>query len=279
MGALIIAFTATLAQAANNPINLGLSIQSGEVPLLIDTENQLGRQVDTVRMFARWDDAFPSDQDLANLDGRNAILSIRPQDGNTPIPWADIAAAQPGDPLHDDMVAWANAIEPYEDQLWITFHHEPEAASNLPHGDADEFIAAWQAFMTVLEDNGVESLGRTWITTNFAHRVSDNDRRSAPKWYPGDEWVDVIAADAYNWHECRPNSPSPWRDLGTLIEDFRLFGLEHPDQQLMLAEFGTVEDPDDPNRKAQWFTDAQALFAEPGYEQFVTVSYLSLIHI
>ena len=276
MGALIIAITATLAQAANNPINLGLSIQSGEVPLLIDTENQLGRQVDTVRMFSRWDDAFPSDQDLATLDGRNGILSIRPQDGNTQIPWADIAAAQPGDPLHDDMVAWANAIEPYEDQLWITFNHEPEAASNLAHGDADDFIAAWQTFMTVLEDNGVESLGRTWITTNFAHQVSDNDRRSAPKWYPGDEWVDVIAADAYNWYTCRPNSPSPWDELEPLIEDFRLFGQAHPDQQLMLAEFGTVEDPADPTRKAQWFANAQALFAEPGYEQFVTVSYFNL---
>ena len=163
VGALIIALTATMAQAADDPINFGLSIQSGEVPVLIDTENQLGRQVDTVRMFSRWDDSFPSSQDLATLDGRAGILSIRPQIGNTPIPWADIAAAQPGDPLHDDMIAWADAIRPYDDQLWITFHHEPEAASNLPHGTADEFIDAWQAFMTVLGDNGVESLGRTWI--------------------------------------------------------------------------------------------------------------------
>ena len=275
-GALLIALTATMAQAADDPVNFGLSIQSGEVPLLIDTENQLGRQVDTVRMFSRWDDSFPNNQDLATLDGRAGILSIRPQIGNTPIPWADIAAAQPGDPLHDDMVAWANALKPYEDQLWITFHHEPEAGSNIPHGTADEFIAAWQAFMTVLEDNGVESLGRTWITTNFAHRVPDTDRRAAQAWYPGDEWVDVIAADAYNWYTCRPDSPSDWRELAPLIEDFRLFGLAHPDQQLMLAEFGTVEDPNDPTRKAQWFTNAQAMFAEPGYEQFVGISYFNL---
>ena len=240
VGGLIIAFTATLAQAAEDPIDFGLAIQGGSASLLTDAEQQLGRQVDIVRIFSRWDDSFPSSQDLAALNGRNAILSVKAQAGNTRIRWADIAAAQPGDPLHDDMIAWADAIRPYDDQLWITFHHEPEAGSNVSHGTADEFIDAWRAFMTVLDSNGVEPLGRTWITTNFAHSVSDTDRRTAPDWYPGDEWVDVIAADAYNWYTCRPDSPTDWRELGPLIENFRLFGLEHPDQQMMLAEFGTV---------------------------------------
>ena len=83
------------------------------------------------------------------------ILSVKPVQDGEPILWADIAAAQPGDPLYQDIVDWANAIRPYESQIWLSFHHEPEARSNIPHGDDDEFIAAWRNFMTVIDSEGV----------------------------------------------------------------------------------------------------------------------------
>ena len=273
----VFSFAATGSAQTLNQLDLGIAVPGGDAEPLAAAETEIGRSVDFVRLFSTWDDAFPTDRDLNALDGRNILLSVRPiADDGTRILWADIAAAQPGDPLHNDMVRWAQSIKPYQDQIWFTFNHEPEALSNIAHGDAAEFIDAWRAFMTVLDDEGVETLGRTWVSTSFAFQVLDDDRRAANTWYPGDEWVDVIAADAYNWHECRDEVTSPWIDLADLIEGFRRFGLEHPDQGLLLAEFGTVEDVEDPNRKAQWFADARATLNQPAYSQFIGASYFSV---
>ena len=146
-----VALTTTSAQAQTEPaLGFGISVQGGEGVLVVDTEQTVERQLDSVRLFATWNDNFPLPVHMSNLDGRDIILSVRPRANGVPIPWADIAAAQPGDPLHNDMVRWANAIKPYEDQIWISFHHEAEAEVNFAHGEADDFIAAWQKFMTCL---------------------------------------------------------------------------------------------------------------------------------
>jgi hypothetical protein len=51
------------------------------------------------------------------------------------------------------------------------------------------------------------------------------------------------------------------------------FGSQHPDKPMWLPEWGVVEDPDQPGRKAQWITDAQELFKQPAYQRFIAVSY------
>ena len=96
------------------------------------------------------------------------------------------------------------------------------------------------------------------------------------KWYPGDDVVDDIAVDAYNWFTCRASVKNPWNSLSAIIEGQRQFGLLHPDKPLWLAEFASVEDPAQPGRRAQWFADAQALFQQPGYEQYQGVVYFDL---
>ena len=163
------------------------------------------------------------------------ILSIRPtrRDDGTQILWADIAAAQPGDPLYQDMVNWADAIRPYESQIWLTFHHEPEADLNIPHGEGADFIAAWRNFMGVLDSEGVELAGRVWIMTAFAFRQPETHEDHPDNWYPGDEWVEAIAADAFNWHECRTGLNVQWMPARALIEPVRDFGLNHPTEQML----------------------------------------------
>lgn len=274
--ATLLGLTDERAQAATG-VDFGIAVTDDRNNLLEQTEAEIGREFDFVRLFNRWEDQFPSNNDLQVLQDRNAMVSVKPQraDGSR-IPWADIAAAQPGDALYQEMVDWAQALEPYEDQIWITFHHEPEARANQVHGTDAEFIAAWQNFMTIMNAQGVDPLGRVWIMTDFSFQLPSSDRRQAAKWYPGDFWVDAIAADAYNWFDCRAGTEIDWLSLAQIIEDLRLFGQDHPEQELMLAEFGSVEDRNDPDRKAEWFQEAQTLFARPGYEQFTAVSYFNL---
>jgi len=58
-----------------------------------------------------------------------------------------------------------------------------------------------------------------------------------------------------------------------LLDPFRIWGQQHPDEELIVAEWGSHEDASTPGRKANWITEAQALFQQPGWEQFTTLMY------
>jgi hypothetical protein len=157
----------------------------------------------------------------------------------------------------------------------FTFNHEPEAATNIPLGNNVDYIDAWRRVISIFRERGVTNATFAWIMTDYSFEVQD--RRAARLWYPGDEWVDAIGVDAYNWYRCRSNAQIDWRTLQRIIEPMRQFALAHPDEQLMVTEFGSVEDPAVPGRKAQWFDEARALFAQPGYERFTTVLYFNIL--
>ena len=257
---------------------LGVAVDGGSIGLHENFEAAIGQEVAS-RNFLLWNETdFPNGNDQQLLDGRDMFLSIRARSNGQNILWADIASAQPGDSLYQDMVDWADAIRPHQSQIWLTFHHEPEAGANIPNGDADDFIAAWRKFMTVLDNEGIQLAGRVWIATDFAFQLPPTDRRHPDKWYPGDQWVEAIGADVYNWHQCRTGINNDWYSARDIIEPIRDFGLQHPTEQMMITELGSVEDPNNPNRKANWITDAQALFKEPAYSQFTLVSYFNLHH-
>ena len=112
--------------------------------------------------------------------------------------------------------------------------------------------------------------------TDYSFQLPSSDRRYAPYWYPGDQWTDAIAGDAYNWYDCRNNADLPWLKLESIIEAMRVFGQAHPNEELMLTEFGSADDRSNSSRKGAWLDDARALFARPGYEQFTTISYFDL---
>jgi beta-mannanase len=70
--------------------------------------------------------------------------------------------------------------------------------------------------------------------------------------YPGDQVVDWIAADPYNF-----DHNGAWQSLTYEMKTWYEWARrEHPDKPLALAEWGSKEDPKDRNHKAEWFRDA-----------------------
>lgn len=57
-------------------------------------------------------------------------------------------------------------------------------------------------------DRGVDNVEFVWIMTDWSFHVPPTDRRHASHWYPGDDVVDHIAADAYNWSTANRASTS-----------------------------------------------------------------------
>ena len=227
-------------------------------------ESQIGRRLDVQRWFARWDeDVSTGSVPAAAARGRVVMLSFEPTrlDG-TRITWAAIARGD-GDA---QIVAQAAAVKKLGVTVYLTLHHEPEMASTA-FGTAADYRAAWRHYVAVFGSHGATSVLWTWITTRTPF-VTGTD--AVPAFYPGDDVVDRVGLDAYNWAGCAPGVSGTWRPLGDVVSGFRAFALAHA-KRAVLPEFGSPADPSDPGRQGAWLKDAFSMFA--GWPQLEAVSY------
>jgi hypothetical protein len=240
-------------------------------------ERTIGRKLDVVREFLPWDSEFPESFHtwLADTD-HTMILSVRAKRSNGQlIPWEDIANAAPGSALHNEAVRWADRLRNYGQPVYFTFNHEPESSASSRNGSAADFIAAWRKMHGIFADQGATNVKFMWIMTDYAFWVGPQARNHAPKWYPGDAYLEAMGTDAYNWYTCRPGINNPWKTLEQIIKPFRDFGAAHPEEELWLAEWASAEDPARPGRKPEWIQEARALFTRPDYSQFRGISYFN----
>lgn len=263
----------TLPPFTREPLLFGMTPGPGRAEDLLEVEELLGRRLDLVRLFERWDSP-PDPYHQQVLDGdRVMVLSVRAQrlDG-TPISWRAIADAPVGSPLHQDMVAWAQYVASLDGEILFSFNHEPEATINLDNGDAQDYVDAWRRMHDVFASEGA-SVRWTWIMTAYSFRLPPNERRHAPSWYPGDDVVEVIGADAYNWFGCLSGNTGTWRSLSWIVDGFGEFGREHPDEDLLLAEWASTEGA--PGQKAAWIEEAAEMMLGPAWDRLIGVSYFN----
>jgi hypothetical protein len=231
-------------------------------------ELETGHRLAAVRVFRRWDERLlDSNQTWARGTGHTVFLSIKSRRKNGAlISWRDIATAAPGSPLYADMRRQAAEIKNFGAVIYVVFNHEPDAKTSRPMGSPADFVAAWRHLVDTYRAVGVRNARYVWTLTNVSF-TGASGRTRADSYYPGDAYVDDIAADTYNWNTCHSSAGS-WQSPAELLDPQRRFGLRHPGKGLMLLEWGSVEDPARPGRKAQWMRDTARLLATPAYRQF-----------
>ena len=249
-----------------------------------DLERQLGAELPVIRDFNKWDDNFGADDVLHRWvkdNDRDLLVSInaRRRDGSV-VAWRDIGNAQPGSALYRDMQEVASGAKRYGDPMTVIFHHEPEARPNSVFGNNEDFKAAFRKLHNVFEAEGVDNAQFAWVMTDWAFAVGDirpDDPRVADRWYPGDDVVDFIGADPYNWNNCRNTTTEPWRSLEEIIEPFVRWADRKPTKPLILGEFGSDEGGG--TRKAEWLDDARSLFKNGKHkDRFAAVVYFHSDH-
>jgi hypothetical protein len=262
------------ASAASSTTTTGHTMVFGTSGLgnrtdLENLEARVGRKMAIARVYVSWDTPFPTSYHTwLKASGHTSMISILPRmRNNTPVHWRTIANAQPGSAVYAQIAGWADRIKAYGVKTYVAFNHEPESKWNTDQGNSADFVAAFQKFVTVFRQRGATNAIPTWIMTAFSFRSKPADSRAAAHWYPGDAYVGAMGADAYNNYRCDGNTLG-WTTLASRIEAFRQFGLAHPGKDLWLPEYGSTEDPANHAHKAQWITDVENLFKQPGYQQF-----------
>ena len=253
------------AQATNGVVFGASSAPQGnetQISAIQNLESELGTTLPLVRVFERWDSKIDNAYNNFIVDGgRRIMMSIKPQtNAGDVIAWSRIASAAPGSSLHNDMVRLAREVKALDAEVWIAFHHEPEA-QNFEWGADANYKAAWRAFHSVFEAEGVDATW-VWTMTGWSFQVSSTDRRAAAKWYPGDDVVDYVGADIYNWNSCR-RVGEDWRALKEPLDHVIDFA-DARGKKTAVPEFAVHASG---QAKADWLLAVRDLMKQPYYAQ------------
>ena len=255
--------------------SFGISVPDGRASRVFEVEQSLGANFDLIRWFARWDTPIPNPElDELVRTGHAIHISVRPRtDSGRDILWADLATAQPGDDLYTKMESIIDNVASIGPNVYFTFNHEPETQDSKSNGSATEFIGAWRQFYDILRDRTgplTDPSDPNQIAAIYTVGNSGFEDGRAEEFYPGDEYVDVIGADMYNWYTCQ-GSDREWVQLTELLEPGVAFARSR-NKPLAIPEFGSAVDPADPEAKGEWMRQAAVALNSPELADLVLFS-------
>ncbi len=261
-------------------IELGLAAMNkdGGLPSgdqIAEFEAKVGRPINAVGWFI----GFNGDkQELPALPLAKLVDNI--PDRIVPMltlePWGDIKDGEgnPKSPL--DVInngsldpyfrQMARDIKTYNRKIRIRFAHEmiqndvPESIDPHPgwypwQDYPAQYINAFRRFVTIFREEKVSNVEFVWAPNYHMHDFS-----ILAKYYPGQEYVDWIGLDGYNWGG---------EDFDGIFKNIYQSIVLHPeifgDKPVMISEFAMAQVLDKTRTKAQWIKDA---FAKIRSEQY-----------
>jgi len=239
---------------------------------LATLEAAVGRRFDLVHYFFTWGRPFAQALN-ANADGRALTLSMKP-DGSLV---QDIAAGRQ-DPYIDQ---FARDARDCGKELYLRFGHEMNgqwmsySAGSTGGPTANQFVTAWQHLVTRFRAQGATNVRFVWCPNeeDFPN-VTGNHLED---YWPGEDYVDVAAFDAYNWSNQQPaRGDGSWRTFDQLVAGPYDRITRFTSRPIWLGEFGTTEavpgvDPAGAT-KGNWF---RAMFATAHYPSLQAILYFS----
>lgn len=223
-------------------------------------ESKLGQTLSAQRVYKAWDEEiFTPDVTAAQEKGRLLVISIFPanKDGSSLKYWADIAAGKHDKGLSSIATQLKDFDKTHTRKVGLCFHHEPENERDGSPGDMHlgteaDFRGAAKHFFSYLSSHGVTNIRQTLILFSSTYGMG-----LADAYWPGNDYVDRVGADGYNWYGT-PNQPdSDWRSFQQIVQGVNDYAVAKG-KLAWICETGTLEDPQDSGRKARWVTDMGA---------------------
>jgi hypothetical protein len=216
-----------------------------------------GHEPDFVLWFQSWgpysDGVFPEDEanDL-HRRGYSQVITWVPQDYTTSgdDPGYSLDAILSG--RHDAYIQrYARALAAWEHPVYLRPFHEmngdtyPYSASknaNTP----EKLISAWRKVHQMFIEEGATNV--EWVWSPNVGTPSYTPRHPMASYYPGDDYVDWLALDGYNWAEARN---LPWYSFDEIYSQSYAEITAINSKPLMIAEIASHTEPGD---KAAWIS-------------------------
>lgn len=181
---------------------------------LQDMETLLGTRFAVVRVYNQWWPDVSGVVTTATNDGRLVMSSHKaPKNAGS---WIEIARGD-HDSAITSMVNFYKAFAPEE--VIFVFHHEPhghssdEGSKTPVYGKMSDFVQAYRRIAKAFHDAAATNV-------RLGYCAVDSDANNYPHdpGYPGDDVVDVLCHDVYNWGGY-PGF-SAWKDPTALYTEF-----------------------------------------------------------
>ena len=117
-----------------------------------------------------------------------------------------------------------------------------------------DFVGAWLHIRSIFDEVGADNAQFVWCPNEFLFW----DGGDPTPWYPGDDNVDWLCADGYNW-QTSVDHPE-WVSFTDIFEDFYAWA-EPRGLPIVIGETATAQALDDPEGKADWFRSLPELLA------------------
>ena len=211
------------------------------MPPVAGFEGDLGRQLDIVQNYRSWTAEFPTGLDRSVAESSRYLL----------LTWAgaDTRKIVKGD--YDALVQRrARAVKALGKPVFLRWSRDMDRTSQRDrvHSSAD-FVAAWKHLRDVFRREGVDNVAWVWCPTARGFGGAD-----AGAYYPGDDQVDWICADA------QTGGDPDYRELSETLKLFLQWarGRHKP---IMIAEFGAARSYG--QRRAEWLREAAKTLQDP----------------
>jgi hypothetical protein len=201
-------------------------------------EAAVGRTLGIDMWYEPWGNAFPKWRETWDLAaGRTPMISW----GKTKT--TDITAGK-----HDAYIAnRADGLKALGKPVFLRWFWEMDGTRNADVAVSPAaYIDAWRYLRTVFAERGVTNVAWVWCPN-----ASGFEDGSAQQFYPGDDWVDWVCADGYNWY------PSDGRAHQSFEEKFVVFHdwAAARGKPAMAGEYGSQEMEE--GRRATWISEAR----------------------
>ncbi|MGH3258693.1 MAG: glycoside hydrolase family 26 protein [Streptosporangiaceae bacterium] len=209
--------------------------QQGYLDAVTTLQQQIRRRLDIVHVYLQQDAPFPTRSERAFVRQGSMLL----------VSWAlndsrGIAAGE-----------WDASIRQRAQELkalgkpvfleWRWEMDRPNMRAEV--GSPADYIAAWKHIRQVFAEQHVTNVAWVWCPT--ARGFTSNN---AAAYYPGNDEVDWICADAYP-------GPGPQRSFADVVKPFLDWAAQHP-KPIMIGEYGVPQSYGEQAR-AQWLRAAE----------------------
>lgn len=253
-----VAAAATPAGAAATPIQLG-AYYCPTAPLYTFCEatsasgldgykGEFGRYPDIALNYRNLDEPLLEQSEISDLEARavRPMITVEPYvDGyGNPAPLTSIA----GGAFDNEIRAQARAAKSFGGEVLVRFAHEMNGdwySWGKGHGySSQDYVNAWRRYVTVFRQEGAANARFVW-----APNIDGGLYPFAP-YFPGEEWVDYVALDGYNWGTGGGNS---WQRFSEVFGASYAALTQLSAKPVIISETGSSESGGD---KSAWIREA-----------------------
>jgi len=256
------------------PENGNATLPSGEMHEIIDFETTIGHEVGSVVWFPTWDDEFPT-KACEQLHKRGIIPHLTWE-----LFWP---SANPNNTSQTDSIGYqgfndvlngkydeyidrfAQDAKAFNQMVLIRFLHEFNGnwyvwsgnKNGAANGGPEKVVAVWKYVVDRFNNKGANNVKWLWVPHGPSTDLSTEAWNNVSNYWPGDEYVDWIGLDGYNFYPKDPwGGTRPLRDFDNCFRALYDSCSALGKQPMMIAEFGTGEFISENFNKAAWITDA-----------------------